>query len=173
MKAIRSSITLGAALLLISVTAWLAWSSSSSAAQPAAESTAQAIFLNTDDLRWHNAPPSLPKGAEMAVLFGDPAKPGPFVLRFKTPGEYKIPPHFHSRAETLTVLSGRLYLGGGETFDPARAHTLNVGAFHYLPAKVPHFAFSKAPTMVEIHGEGPFDIVYLNPADDPLKAGSK
>jgi len=128
------------------------------------------IFLNPDDLHWDNAPPSLPQGAKMAVLLGDPSKAGIFVIRFQAPGAYTIPPHYHSRAETLTVLSGTLYLGGGETFDPPSSHALEVGGFHYLPAKSPHFAFSKAPVIVEIHGEGPFDIIYMNPADDPLKA---
>lgn len=164
MRFLRSPITLFTAFLLAA-----AATSPPLAALQAADVTAQPIFLNADQLRWQNAPPELPKGAEMTVLLGDPSKPGPFVVRFRTPGEYRIPPHYHSRAETLTVLSGTLYLGGGEQFDPARAHTLAVGAFHYLPAKVPHFAFSKAPVVVEVHGEGPFDVVYLNPKDDPRK----
>lgn len=168
MRFLASGMTLSAALMFAVLSA------ATSAAGPAAahpvEAPAQATFLNTADLKWHNAPPSLPKGAEMTVLHGNPEKPGPFVIRFRTPGDYRIPPHFHSKAETLTILSGRLYLGGGEQFDPAKAHTLEVGAFHYLPAKTPHFAFTKAPAVVEIHGEGPFDIIYINPQDDPLKA---
>ena len=41
------------------------------------------------------------------------------------------------------------------------------GGFHYLPAKMHHYAFSKSPTVIQISGEGPFDINYLNPKDDP------
>jgi hypothetical protein len=158
--------TLFSALLVAAATTPVAWSAALQAAD-------QTIVLNADQLRWQNAPPELPRGAEMTVLLGDPGKPGPFVVRFRTSGAYRIPPHFHSRAETLTILSGRLYLGGGERFDPARAHALEVGAFHYLPARVPHFVFSKAPVVVEVHGEGPFDVVYLNPEDDPRKARSR
>ena len=161
-------VTLSAALMSISISA--AISATSPTAAHHAGSPDQATFLNASDLRWQNAPPSLPKGMEMTVLHGNPEQPGPFVVRFKTPGDYKIPPHFHSKAETLTILSGRLYLGGGEQFDPAKAHTLEVGAFHYLPAKTPHFAFTKAPVVVEVHGEGPFDIVYIKPEDDPRTA---
>lgn len=170
MKTTRSGTILLAAFLLTSLSAATAvtWP----AALQAADSMAQATFLNTTDLRWQSAPPSLPKGAEMTVLHGDPNQPGPFVVRFKTPGDYRIPPHYHSRAETLTILSGRLYLGGGAEFDPTKAHTMDVGAFHYLPARSPHFVFTKGPVVVELHGEGPFDIVYINAADDP-RQGSK
>jgi quercetin dioxygenase-like cupin family protein len=164
-------VTLSAALMSISIST--AISATSPTAAHRAESMDQATFLNLSDLRWQKAPPSLPQGMEMTVLHGDPGKPGPFAIRFRTPGDYKIPPHFHSKAETLTVLSGRLYLGGGEQFDPTKAHVLEVGAFHYLPAKTPHFAFTKAPAVVEVHGEGPFDIVYIKPEDDPRKARGK
>lgn len=168
MKKFRVAMTLAAALLFLS-----ALPVARSAAVHAAESMAHAIFLSPEDLSWHNAPAALPPGAQMSVLMGDPSLPGPFVVRFKAPADYRIPPHYHSRAESLTVISGTLYLGGGEAFDPTKAHVMNVGAFHYLPARVSHFAFAKVPTVVEIHGEGPFDIVYLNPKDDPLKGGGK
>ena len=133
----------------------------------AGDTTGKATYANPDELQWGNAPSSLPPGMQVSVLFGDPAKPGPFVLRFRTAGEYRIPPHYHSRAETLTVLSGTFYLGSGEEFDPVAAHPLGTGGFHFLPSKTPHFGYSKTPTIVEIHGEGPFDINYIHPEDDP------
>jgi hypothetical protein len=171
MKTSRSGLTLAGALMVLSVAA--ATSATPPGAVAPAGSMAQPTFLNAGDLSWHDAPRSLPKGAEMTVLHGDPEKAGPFVVRFRTSGAYQIPPHFHSRAETLTVLTGRLYLGSGERFDAAKAHALEVGAFHYLPAKSPHFVFSKGPMVVELHGEGPFDIVYLNPDDDPRKGSRR
>lgn len=153
-------------LLALSMFVWMA----SSATALAEDATQKALFINSSDLRWGNAPPSLPKGAQMSVLLGDPTQAGPFVIRFKAPKNFKIPPHYHSRAETLTVLSGTLYLGDGEKLDPTIAHAMKVGGFHYLPAKTTHFAFTKKPAVVEIHGEGPFDIIYINPEDDPQKA---
>ena len=133
----------------------------------------EATMTNPGDIKWGDAPPNLPKGAKIAVLHGDPGKPGAFVMRLKTPAGYKIPPHTHTQTENLTVLSGALYLGMSEKADPAAAHPLKAGAFHYLPGKTAHFAFTKAPTVVQVHGEGPFDINSLNPADDPAKAPSK
>ena len=133
----------------------------------------EATMINPADMKWGPAPPSLPKGAQVAVLYGDPGKAGPFVMRLKAPAGYRIPPHTHTQTENLTVISGALYLGMGEKADPATAHPLKAGAFHYLPGKTAHFAFAKAPTIVQVHGEGPFDINYLNPADDPAKAAGK
>ena len=117
-----------------------------------------------------DAPPSLPKGAKVAVLYGDPSKAGPFCMRLMAPAGYKIPPHWHSQAEALTVISGTFYLGMGDKMDATAAQPLKAGGFHYLPPKEHHFAFSKAASVVQLNGEGPFDITYINAADDPQKA---
>jgi hypothetical protein len=53
--------------------------------------------------------------------------------------------------------------------DAKKAIALPAGGFHYLPAKAHHYAFSKGQTVVQINGNGPFDITYLNAADDPQK----
>lgn len=131
------------------------------------------LFINNSDVKWGPAPPSLPKGARLAVLYGDPGKSGPFTIRLKAPAGYRIAPHFHSQAEQLTVVSGALYLGMGDKMDKSQSHALGAGGFHYLPAKAHHYAFTKGPTIVQISGEGPFDIVYINPADDPEKKAKK
>jgi hypothetical protein len=60
-----------------------------------------------------------------------------------------------------------LYVGMGDTWDQSHAHALSAGGYHYLPAKAHHYAFTKVATVVQVNGEGPFDIVYLNPADNP------
>jgi hypothetical protein len=57
-----------------------------------------------DKLDWKDGPPSLPKGAKIAVLEGDPAKEGPFVFRVKVPDGYRIPPHTHPKTERVTVI---------------------------------------------------------------------
>jgi Uncharacterized conserved protein, contains double-stranded beta-helix domain len=121
------------------------------------------------DMHWGPAPPSLPKGAKLAVLQGDPGKAAPFVIRLMVPGGYKLPPHWHSHDEELTVISGTFYLGLGDQVQMKDAHGLPAGGFHYLPAKAHHYAFSKGPTVVQVSGTGPFDIMWVNPADDPQK----
>lgn len=135
----------------------------------AADAAGDATFVNAGTIQWGDAPPSLPKGAKIAVLHGDPGKPGPFTLRLRAPANYMIPPHTHTQTENLTVIAGTLFLGMGEKMDKAHAKPLNPGGFHYLPGQTAHYAFTKSATIVQVHGEGPFDINYLNPADDPQK----
>ena len=59
----------------------------------------------------------------------------------------------------------------GDTMD-APAHDLAAGAYHFLPGKMHHAAEAKGETVVQIHGMGPFDIHYLNPADNPKKSAA-
>ena len=71
-------------------------------------------------LKWAEAPPVLAKGAEMAVLSGDPTKDGPYVFRLKLPANYAIPAHHHPTTENVTVLSGTLYAGMGTSWTKQR-----------------------------------------------------
>ena len=135
---------------------------------PVAAPADDQVTLNPADIKWGAAPPVLPKGAQLAVLNGDPSKPGQFTIRLKTPANYKIAPHWHSQSENLTILSGALYLGMGDKMNAKAAHALKAGGYHYLPAKEHHFAFSKVPTVIQVSGEGPFDITYLDPKDNPM-----
>jgi hypothetical protein len=130
------------------------------------------VFVNPSEVKWGPAPPNFPMGAKLAVLYGDPGKAGPLVLRLSMPANYKIAPHWHTSKENLTVISGTLYLGDGDTMDMKKAHGLKTGGYHYLPAKAHHYAFSKTATVVQANTEGPFDINYINPADDPSKAAA-
>src|SRR5437763_521494 len=68
-------------------------------------------------IKWQTGPPSIPAGAMLAVLEGDPGKPGPFVMRLRLPRGYQIPPHTHPQPERLTVISGTFHIGMGEKFD--------------------------------------------------------
>ena len=149
----------------VSVTAALL----SSPAASAADAMDKSMFMNAGEIKWGDAPPSMPKGAKMAVLSGDPGKAGAFVARLQVPANYKIPPHFHSTDEDLTVISGSFFFAEGDKMDTKGAHEMKAGAFHHLPAKTHHFAFSKAASVVQINANGPFDIVYVDPKDDPSK----
>ncbi len=138
-----------------------------------ASATSEMVVVNPGSIKWGDAPPSLPKGAKLAVLYGDPSKAGPFCIRLMAPAGYKIPPHWHSQAEALTVISGTFYLGMGDKMDATATQPLKAGGFHYLPPKEHHFAFSKATSVIQVNGEGPFDITYINPDDNPDKSARK
>jgi quercetin dioxygenase-like cupin family protein len=124
-------------------------------------------------LSWGPAPASLPKGAQLAVLEGDPAKAGPFTMRIKVPDGFKIPPHWHPADEHLTVVQGTFVVGLGEKFDQAAGREMPTGSFALMPTGTRHFAWAKGETIVQVHGTGPWGITYVNPADDPRKSTSQ
>jgi|KBSMisStaDraftv2_1062788.scaffolds.fasta_scaffold791660_2 quercetin dioxygenase-like cupin family protein len=153
--------------LLLAVTPALAADTATATAKKAAPAAkGAAMSVNTGDIKWGDAPPDLPKGAQMAVLHGDPTKSAAFVLRLKVPAGYKIPPHWHSKDEQLTIVSGAFVLHMGDTME-APATTLTAGGFHFLPGKMHHAAETTEDTVVQVNGMGPFDIHYLNAADNP------
>jgi quercetin dioxygenase-like cupin family protein len=123
--------------------------------------------VHADAVKWGPAPSSLPPGAQAVALLGSPAKPGPFVIRLKFPAGFVIPPHRHSKDEFVTVISGSFAVTSGERVDRASATPLPKGSFVHLPAGMPHYAWTEGETIVQINGVGPFDVIYINPADDP------
>ena len=129
----------------------------------------QHVIAQPDSLKWTVAPPVLPKGAQIAVLYGDPGKKGPFVFRLKFPAGYKVAAHKHPNDYNLTVLSGTMYLGMGDKFDPARGEALNAGGYLHLPKGTHHYEWANEDTVIELSGLGPVGMTYLNPADDPRK----
>ena len=134
------------------------------------ESAEQHVLLNPGDLKWGDVPPGLPPGAKMAVLTGDPTKKGMFTVRMQAPAGYKIPPHSHPTAENITVISGTFSVGTGDKFEETAGKQLEAGGFVVLPAGMNHYAWSNGETIIQIHGKGPFQIKYVNPADDPRNA---
>jgi quercetin dioxygenase-like cupin family protein len=124
-----------------------------------------------EELQWRDGPASLPPGARMAVLEGDPAKEGPFTMRLKAPDGYRIPPHTHPKTERLTVISGTFLLGMGERFDPDGLAAMPAGSYGFWPAGMAHYVQVRGETVVQLHGNGPWQIVYVNPADDPRRSG--
>jgi quercetin dioxygenase-like cupin family protein len=119
------------------------------------------------DVKWEDAPASLPRGAKVAVLEGDPAKEGPFVMRIKMPDGYRVPPHTHPKPERVTVITGTLNIGMGGTFDAEKCKEMPAGSFGTWPAGMKHFGWMKGETVLQMHGTGPWSLTYVNPKDDP------
>lgn len=127
------------------------------------------LLVNENDIVWKDGPGSLPKGAKLALIEGDMSKPELFTIRLSLPADYKIPPHWHTAVEHVTVLKGAFYMGTGDQFNEGTALKLAVGGFGLMPIKQSHYAFTKKRTIIQLHGMGPWTITYINPADDPRK----
>ena len=133
------------------------------------------VLLQPDALQWGDpilpgSPiPAFESGAKVAVLQGMPGQPGLVVVRLKFPANFLIAPHWHSTDEVITVLEGTLYAGMGDKLERDKSLAFPTGAFVVMPAKHHHFAWTREETVVEIHANDPFDIVYVNSADDPRR----
>jgi quercetin dioxygenase-like cupin family protein len=101
------------------------------------------------------------------VLYGDPGKDGMFAFRLKVPKDYQIPPHTHPKPEIVTVMSGTVRLGMGETADRAKAQVLPAGSFFALSPGSAHFFFADEDAVIQLNSTGPWGINYVNPKDDP------
>ncbi|MBI3498047.1 MAG: cupin domain-containing protein [Proteobacteria bacterium] len=140
------------------------------AASPAwAQSAKMDMVTGSGQVKWSPAPPSLPKGAMIAVISGDPSKDGPYVLRLKMPANYKVPAHHHPTTENVTVISGSFHAGMGDKLDMKKAMTFGPGGFASMASGMNHYAWATKETVLQVHGIGPFAMVYANPADDPSK----
>lgn len=148
--------------------AWKVAADTATSDAPAALSSA-AVVVPASDVKWGAVPPSLPAGAKLAVVSGDPGKAEPFTLRLQMPAGYKIAPHSHPTDEHVTVLSGTLAAAMGNTFDEKALKDLVAGSYANMATGMNHYVQARTPTVVQVHGMGPFVVNYVNAADDPSK----
>ncbi len=134
-----------------------------------AQDAMKVTTVTPDALMWKDNP-GLPKGAQVAILLGDPTKAGDVVVqRVKLPANYRVPPHTHPYAETVTLLSGSVGFGMGEKFEK-KGGMVKPGAFYAQPAKHAHYVWTgNEPAILQVQFVGPGGIDYVNPADDPRK----
>jgi quercetin dioxygenase-like cupin family protein len=112
--------------------------------------------------------PAFPPEARLAVLIGEPSKPGPYVIRVKMSAGGKLMPHRHPEDRIYTVMSGVFYIGLGEKFDPDRLNAYPPGSVVVLPGNTWHFHWAKSGEYVtQVTAIGPLGLDYLDPADDP------
>jgi hypothetical protein len=112
---------------------------------------------------------SVPPGMDMMMIYGHPAKPGPFIFRARVPAGYRLPPHVHPDARVVTVIKGTYYSAAGQDFDESKLRAFPPGSFYSTPANTPHFAATRdEEVIIQEMGFGPGSgIQYVHPKDDP------
>ena len=145
-------------LIAMSLTAGCQRADEPAPAAPETAAASEAPLARTaadQTLQWGACPPVFPAGCELAVLHGDPAKANADVF-LRVPAGYAIPPHSHSSAERMILISGRLNV----KYQGAQPVTLNPGNYAYGPAKLPHRATCVAAEVCTlfIAFEGPVDV---------------
>ncbi len=122
-----------------------------------------------DKLKWGPQPPALPPGGQIAVLSGDPGRAVPYVVRAKLPAGYKIQAHTHPQDEHLTIISGSFHIGMGAKLDQTKGEKFTAGAYALMPKDMQHYIWFTEDTIIQLHGTGPIEFSYVDPADDPRK----
>jgi quercetin dioxygenase-like cupin family protein len=123
--------------------------------------------IHAEDVQWKPFS-AFPPAARLAILVGDPTKPGPYVIRVKLPGGTKMMPHKHPEDRIYTVMSGVFYIGLGETFDESKLAAYAPGSVVVLPGGQPHFHWAKSGEYItQVTAIGPLGLGYIDPANDP------
>ena len=139
MKAIVSILVVGVAFVAVPV----------AQAQP----TDSSVSIQPSEIQWK---PFTAPGIEIAWLRGGPTTAGPYAFRLKMAVGSHSEAHFHPDERMATVLSGTVYLGYGDEFDPAKAKPYSAGSFYVIPATARHFIWAKdSETVVQEFGFGP------------------
>jgi quercetin dioxygenase-like cupin family protein len=121
-----------------------------------ADSMLKPTIFTPATIHWMPGTGQIPATVGVAVLEGDPTKPGPFIIRLNIPDGTKFPAHYHDDTEHLTIISGTFMAGIGNTFDASKLMPLPAGSYAVLPAQLWHFAMAKGDTVVQVSGSGPF-----------------
>jgi len=133
-------------------------------------STAPQNTVTPDKIEFGPVPAFLPAGAQIAVVEGDPgAATGDFTVRLKMPDGYRVAPHWHPHRENITVISGSVKFGMGDTFDSSKMVTFPAGSFAFMDPSMHHYAMASGDAIIQVHGMSPLQFNYINPNDDPSK----
>ena len=126
--------------------------------------------IHPEDVKWQRFA-AFPSAARLAILIGDPTKPGPYLIRVRLPAGTKMMPHKHPEDRIYTVLSGVFYIGLGETFDESKLTAYGVGSMIVRPGGQPHFHWAKSGEYIaQVTAIGPLGLEYIRAEDDPRNA---
>ena len=127
--------------------------------------------IRPDEVDWKPFP-AFPPAARLAVLVGDPTKPGPYVIRVKLPYGTKMMPHQHVEDRIYTVISGVFYIGLGDEFDAGKLTAHGPGTALVLPGGQSHFHWAKSGEYItQVYAIGPLGLSYVDSANDPRSGG--
>jgi quercetin dioxygenase-like cupin family protein len=123
--------------------------------------------IHAEDVEWKPFS-AFPPEARLAILVGDPTRPGPYVIRVKLPAGVRLAPHKHPEDRIYTVMSGVFYIGLGEEFDESKLVAYAPGSVIVLPGGQPHFHWAKSGEYVtQVTAIGPLGLDYVDPDSDP------
>ena len=132
--------------------------SSAAEVTPAALNPAALVYKLPDQIPWG---PVDARGAQQAVVVGDPSKPGFYMVYTKwTKGSHFSRPHFHPNDRYIVVLQGTWWVGTGPKFDPDSTRPMPAGSYVVHYANGIHYDGAKdGDTIIALHGVGPVSTI--------------
>ncbi len=130
--------------------------------QPGQAAQAQGVTTVTPEaLSWQ--PVEGDPEVRMAVLYGNPAEAGHYIVRLKLPPSWAGRPHTHGDTELITIHSGMCYIAHGDALTREAAKKLSPGALMAMPAGTKMRAFTGEDGCVaDVEGQGPLTTQYLD-----------
>lgn len=99
------------------------------------------------------------EGARSVIIYGNPSKPGMYVMQITWPPGTGSRPHFHNTARYINVLKGTWYAAWGpeaDVYNPENMVAVPEGTFIYQPPGGHHYDMAKdEEVIVQIMGIGP------------------
>ncbi|MCI2421561.1 hypothetical protein MOQ72_29415 [Saccharopolyspora sp. K220] len=113
---------------------------------------------------WGNLPPS---SGEIAMLYGDLDKPGPYLVMMRwNPGWFSAP-HTYATDRLSVVVFGTWWVNSGNDFAPSDSTPVGPGGYVRRVARTPHYDGVPAghldPAVIAIFGIGPVDMQLVDP----------
>jgi quercetin dioxygenase-like cupin family protein len=89
-------------------------------------------------------------------VFGDPSKPGPYIVRRKLAANQTVRPHYDDQDRWITVLKGTLWVAKGDVYSPDKFLPVREGGVLYMPANTHYFGLAgQNEAVLQITGTGP------------------
>jgi hypothetical protein len=136
-------------------------------------------FMLSKDIKWRpNGPAGTKPGeADIANVYGDPSKPGPYAVLYRWHQGAFSRPHFHDKVRHIVVVSGTWWVSSSTTYDEKTTYPLHAGATATDEENGIHWDGSRAgdpePAIIYLYGEGPVSTVFVDTAGKPLPLAAK
>jgi len=118
-----------------------------------------------------------PGEADIAHIYGDPSKPGPYAVMYRWhPGAFSRP-HFHDQIRHIVVLSGTWWVSSSSVYDEKNTYPLHAGTLAVDEKNAIHWdgtrSGEKEPAILYLYGEGPVATVYVDTQGRPIPLKKK
>jgi hypothetical protein len=127
----------------------------------------QTIVTLPADIKWTEWSSLPPHSGEVATLYGDLNKAGPYLVFMKWYPGYMSAPHQYATDRLSVVLSGTWWVDSGPDFEPDNCVPVPAGGFVRRVAHTWHFDGVKdgagGPAIIAIFGIGPVDLKLADP----------